>query len=241
MCSSGISADVLRTQINSFLFLYSVLLVPGELSHHRGICLALGAGSPAERSAWWPSAISWCDLKGVKEIWKVVLHSLSSGSGWCGENNSTLHMSWGILSFSASALKAGIIPEPALKSPISTIDENIGNSKHRSSIAASLPADWGPIMEVFPPEGSWEGVNGVHLGRALLGSLPCYAGLIWGSWSGNRRAEQHGVAVLLSYCKQMEFSLWCQLVQYIWAQGVEREGLHGSSCLDSTSHSLFLR
>lgn len=107
--------------------------------------------------------------------------------------------------------EAGIVPEPTPKSPISTIDENIGNSKHQSSIAALLPADWGPIMEVFRPVGSEEGVNGVHLGRAPLGSLPCYAGLVWSSWSGNRRAEQHGVAAL-SYCKQVEFSLWCQLV-----------------------------
>lgn len=83
------------------------------------------------------------------------------------------------------ALKTGIFPEPTPKSPISTIGENIDNIKHRFGIAASLPADWGPIMEVFPPDGSEEGVNGAHLGRAPLGHpsallcRTCLGQLIW--------------------------------------------------------------
>lgn len=242
MCSSSILADVLMTRIKSFLFLYSVLLVPGELSHHRGICLVLGAGSPAERSARWPSAISWCDLKGVKEIWRVVLHSLSSGSGWGGENTSTLHMSRGKLSFSVSASEAGIIPEPAPKSPISTIDENIGNIKHRFGIAASLPADWGPIMEVFPPEGSEEGVNGAHLvpQRGPLWGVCLVMQDLFGAVDLVTE-EQSSTVWLHSSVTVNRWSLASGASLYIRAQGVEREGLHGSSCLDSTSHSLFLR
>lgn len=53
--------------------------------------------------------------------------------------------------------------------------------------------------------------------------------------------EQSSTAWLRSSVTVNRWSLASGASLYIWAQGVEREGLHGSSCLDSTSHSLFLR